>query len=268
MSKYWLFTSVIILVMGCQSSGTKSVNTVDTLSNHPTKDSITDTLQPVTPQPVPDAVTEESHVFFDGTYRLDENEKADFLPGNQWLSLNEDNGQFELAKPDYTIEKGYDECSGMNTESLGSKHKTLVYLEFPQLKPGKVNALKITTGKIWPEESASFDFQGNTYTLKGRGKILSTEMHWTDDDKKEKFHEVKDYSLALTIDGKDQGIMLKESSFNDTFMELVFVGDLDKDGKLDFIFQVPRDYEEERVVVLLSSEGYTKQYTASRQFDC
>ncbi|MGJ1266907.1 hypothetical protein ACR78G_06940 [Sphingobacterium spiritivorum] len=268
MYKNCLFASVIILVMGCQSSGTKSANTVDTLSHQPKKDSITDTLQPVAQQPAPASETKESHVFFDGTYRLEENEKSDFLPGTQWLSLNEANGQFELSKPDYTIEKGYDECSGMNTETLSSKHKTLVYLDFPKLKTGKVSSLKITAAKIWPKESASFDFQGSKYILKGLGKILSTETHLLDDDKQEKFHEVKDYSLTLSIDGKDQGIMLNESSFNDTFMELVFVGDLDRDGKLDFVFQVPRDYEEERVVVLLSSEGYTKQYTASRQFDC
>ena len=48
-------------------------------------------------------------------------------------------------------------------------------------------------------------------------------------------------------------MFLEETSFNDTFVQLLFVGDIDADGKLDFIFNASRDYEEERVVLYLSS---------------
>ncbi|MFC6096774.1 hypothetical protein ACFPVY_08955 [Flavobacterium qiangtangense] len=66
---------------------------------------------------------------------------------------------------------------------------------------------------------------------------------------------------------------MKEESFNDTFVELLFAGDIDNDGKLDFIFGANRNYEEERVILFLSSkaekENVVKKVSEiAIQFDC
>lgn len=66
---------------------------------------------------------------------------------------------------------------------------------------------------------------------------------------------------------------LQEDAFNDTFVELLFVGDIDRDGKLDFIFGANKNYEEERVILFLSSKAENgnlvkKVSEIAIQFDC
>lgn len=66
---------------------------------------------------------------------------------------------------------------------------------------------------------------------------------------------------------------MEQESFNDTFVEILFIGDIDRDGKPDFIFGTNRNYEEERVFLYLSSEAIEgkqikKVSEIAVQFDC
>ena len=48
--------------------------------------------------------------------------------------------------------------------------------------------------------------------------------------------KVKNYRLYLTVNNNSEALVISEDSFQDTFVELLFVGDINRHGKLDFIF--------------------------------
>jgi hypothetical protein len=173
----------------------------------------------------------------------------------KWGDLYEQNGEYYLGKADFKIEKGFDECSGDSLVSIIPKNKTIIFIDYPSLKLGKIKSVKIEEDKIWPDEKMTLAFNNVNYTLRAEGKVLSSEMVSTDDNTEEVFKKVENYKLYLTTGNTTEKLLLAEESFNDTFVELIFAGDIDNDGKLDFIFSANRHYEEERVILFLSSKA-------------
>ncbi len=190
-----------------------------------------------------------------------------------WIELYEKNGKYYLGKADFKLESGYDECIGDSTKIIESKNKTMLFMDWKDLKLGEIKSLKIGKNKIWPKEKMSFTFNTIEYFLRAEGEILSSFKVHNDNEKEEIFHNVKDYKLYISTKDIPEKLLLKEESFNDTFVELLFAGDIDNDGKLDFIFGANRNYEEERVILFLSSkaekENVVKKVSEiAIQFDC
>lgn len=206
-------------------------------------------------------------------YRTYNDENPVTALNEKWIELYQDNEEYFLSRPNYKIEKGYSECSGDSVLSIVPERKALLLMNDPSLKTGKIKSLKIDKDKIWPKEKLSFNFNNQIYTLRGEGKVLSEEKVSTDDDVTEIFKKVEDYKLYLTVGKNPEKLLLAETSFNDTFVELLFAGDIDGDEKLDFIFQANRDYEEERVILFLSTKAESgnavkKVSEVAVQFDC
>ena len=81
------------------------------------------------------------------------------------------------------------------------------------------------------------------------------------------------FGLYLTVNNNSETLVIANDTFQDTFLELLFVGNIDKDCKLDFIFGAKRNYEETRMILFLSSEAdenkiIKKVSEISIQFDC
>lgn len=205
-------------------------------------------------------------------YRDWENKNAaDNLTGN-WIELYEKNGIYFLGKADYSIERGFDECSGDSTKTITTKNKTLILLEDNLLKLGEVETAKFSKNKVWPTESVTIHFNDVDYSLRAEGKVMSSEKVSTDNGT-EIFKNVRDYKLYISAEGAAENLFLQQESFNDTFVEILFIGDIDRDGKPDFIFSANRDYEEERVILYLSSKAkegkiIKKMAEIAVQFDC
>lgn len=207
------------------------------------------------------------------TYRTYENENPVNSLTQNWIDLYKENGEYYLGKADFTIEKSFDECSGDSTKIINSKKKSLIFMNDSELKLGKIKSLKITKDKIWPKESLNLTFNNTEYVLRGEGRVLSSYKTTTDDGKDDVFKGVKDYKLFLTGENGVEKLILEQENFNDTFVKLLFAGDIDSDGKLDFIFSANRDYEEERVILFLSSKAENgnsvkKVSEIAVQFDC
>jgi len=189
-----------------------------------------------------------------------------------WLDLYQKDGKYYLGKADYTITKGFSECSGDSTKIINSKNNSILFLNSPQLAIGEIKTVNIKKNKIWPKEKLKFNFENKEYTLRAEGKVLSSEKVHTDNGE-EIYQNVKNYKLYISTLNSPEQLFLEEESFNDTFVELLFIGDIDKDGKPDFIFGANRDYEEERVILYLSSKAakgklIKKISEISIQFDC
>ena len=207
------------------------------------------------------------------SYRIDANDDPTKDLSKDWFDLFEKNGSYYLEKATYTISKGYDECVGVDTKAIETKRNTLLLLDYKKLTIGIVDNLLISKKHIWPKENVTFDFKNITYTLRGVGDIKNTENRTNDKDENEIWQTVENYELYLKTSDTNEQLVLSEKSFNDTFVVLIFVGDIDRDGKLDFIFEANRDYEEKRVILFLSSEAeenkiIKKVSEICIQFDC
>lgn len=205
-------------------------------------------------------------------YRDWENKNPANALSDKWVDLYQKNGKYYLGKPDYTIKRSYSECSGDSTQIISSKNKTLLFINQSPLKFGEVKNLEFDKNKIWPGEKLSFKYNDNEYLIRAEGKVLSSEKVSTDNGL-EIYKNVENYKLFIKTNFASESLFLKENSFNDTFVGLLFAGDIDRDGKLDFIFGANRDYEEERVILYLSSEAkkddaIKKTAEIAVQFDC
>lgn len=222
---------------------------------------------------VEEDVKNDFEILLPDGYRDNQGENPANSLNKDWIDLFEQNGTYYLGKTDFTIEKGYDECVGDSTRSIVSKNKSILFMNYPKLKLGKIKSLKLDKNKIWPGEKVTLKFEKADYVFRAEGKVLSTEKRILDDNKEEIYKKVENYKLFLKTNNGPEKLLLQVETFNDTFVELLFAGDIDNDGKLDFIFGANRDYEETRVILFLSSkaeneEPVKKVSELAIQFDC
>lgn len=216
----------------------------------------------------------DASIFMIDTYRIyEDSENPEKILNEGWLDLYEEKGEYHLAKVDYKIEDGFSECAGVPTKGVISKRNSILFLNFPFLKAGKIENLKITKAEIWPKETVQYNFNNQKYLLKGYGDIVGTNIQTNDQNHEEVFHDVKNYKLTCSFNGNAEINMFKADQFNDTFIKTLFVGDIDRDGKLDFIISTPTDYEENSIMLILSSQIKDNDiekssYKQDVQFDC
>lgn len=268
--KNFIFGIILVSILfSCNGSKEKNIKkTVSVTNKTPVKDSINEG----------EIVSEEEFkndfdILIPRSYRTYDHLNPVSSLTKNWMELDENNGEYFLGKADFEIEKGFDECTGDSLKSISPKNKTIIFMDYPQLKVGKVKSLKINKARIWPKEKVAYTFNGVTYTFRAEGKVLSEFKVASDDNAEEIFKNVSHYKLYLTIGNGAEKLLLAEESFQDTFVELLFAGDIDGDGKLDFVFGANRNYEEERVILFLSSkaendEVVKKVSEIAVQFDC
>ncbi|TPG42278.1 hypothetical protein [Flavobacterium pectinovorum] len=191
----------------------------------------------------------------------------------KWVDLYKQNGEYYLGKPDFKIENYTDDCSGAPLKVINSKKETLLFLDYPELKFGKINFIKTEKSKFWPKEKKNFTFNNINYTLRAEGEVLFEGGVITDNVNKENFNEVTNYKLYLTVGNGSEELIFTEDLFYETLLEILFVGDIDGDGKLDFVFSTRKNVEEECVILFLSSkaenENNVKKVSETVvQFDC
>jgi hypothetical protein len=167
-----------------------------------------------------------------------------------WCNFFQDNktGEYYLQKAHFTIsDPVYDECSNDTTIWVNSDKPNSLFV-IKGLKPQKkmVKTLVIPIGEgIKVGEKHSFSFGKITYTFRSEGtfRIGYHDEYW---------YKIKDYKLYLS-DGKNEQLVTTVSEFWGTSPEIVWIGDLDRDGKLDFAVRTATWFEDEKIELYLSS---------------
>jgi len=229
------------------------------------------------------ALKNEFEILLPRAYRDWENSNPVDALTKEWLERNKVDGKYYLSKAKYSIERGFDNCSGDSTKIIKSNSHTILLINKTSFELGEIESIKIEKSKIWPNEKLKFHFGNEAYTLRAEGDIIGAENansistesadSITIANGGEVFHEVENYKLYISSDNSTETLFLEQKSFEDTFVELIFIGDLDRDGKPDLIFRANRNYEEDRVLVYFSSKAkdayqIRKVSEIAVQFDC
>lgn len=219
---------------------------------------------------------EKVNIFIDGMYRGSEPSEFASMLHEDWYDLikDESTNSFILEKAQITVAKEYDECLGDSTTYVKSRD-AIVMIKGIVAKPKTINSFATETTTLAPGEKLAFKFDNTEYTLKADGTYTDeNNIYIIDGFPAERSHnEIINYKLYLYTKDKKQLLISFPRSNEDTNIQILFIGDLDGDGKPDFIFNTSRDYEEKRVTLFLSSpakdqEIVTPTDEASYQFDC
>lgn len=235
------------------------------VSDSLTISTVEDTISSIYPKADPS----KGQIFLVRSYRIWEKEDPTAVLNKDWYDIYEENGQYYLAKADYVIKDGFDDCAQVPSKSVESRRNSLLFLKFSGLKPGLIEHVKINQSEIWPKESVQYTFKNQKVNLKALGDIKSTEVQTDENGHEKVFHEVANYRLNYSAtNGNKEKTLFQVDQYDHVFMKTLFVGDIDRDGALDFIFSNPRNYEEEALLLLLSNHGNPLIFDAEEQFDC
>lgn len=167
--------------------------------------------------------------------------------------------EYEITPVNLSIGEFYWDCGDMNMHTISSGVENAVLL-FSGLKvdTGIVDSHfhKITC--VVPGNDYSFSFNGINYTLRAEGILCpyywetGEELELSEDGRKETGNVYQEYKLYLESGGISQ-LILAIDNFSDRYVRINFIGDLDKDGKPDFIFDTTTWYEDYEKTLFLSS---------------
>lgn len=117
-----------------------------------------------------------------------------------------------------------------------------------------INAIELPS-VIYPGEKEEFSFNGTDYVLSAKGK--KTKLDETEDEEgvKRVFYSIQKYSLQLQIKGQKEVITLLDiKSIEEAEPKILFSGDLNGDGIIDFLIDTTYNYNMSRPTLYLSGK--------------
>lgn len=181
----------------------------------------------------------------------------------EWIGLfQKSTGEFYLAKTNVNIKTTVDPITDEEGQATGkivstsNEDSCFVLFETPNtLAVGDVQHISRAWIDMAPGAEAHFGFGDHEYTLFAAEEIPSLE------------EENQDHLYSLNL--ADGGARLLHSTvlaschfLDDTFPRVLFAGDLDRDGRVDFIIDSSFHYNMFRPTVYLSSKAKSPQLLA------
>ncbi|WP_426791597.1 hypothetical protein [Sphingobacterium sp. WOUb80] len=193
------------------------------------------------------------------TYRVFDDNNVSKIINPSWLELHRKDGKYNIGKAVYSIVYEKEEpCAGLPTETINPKADVLLFFNISALQPGPVDSIPFHNKIVPPNQPMEFSFKNDKY------KLVAAGIEFYKDENTNIEHP--GYTLKLFINNKFIRTLIDQDAYHDTATELEFIGDLDRDGILDFIISSPRDYEEHRKILILSTQKFP--YVGTVQFDC
>ncbi|MCC9041885.1 hypothetical protein LNQ81_04110 [Myroides sp. M-43] len=271
MRKGLLLIATLALI-GCKNTKEEEKSTIESITN--VQEVVEETQEKV-------AVTQfdkEENIFLDilvPNYYFKEFHQSDFDKVNdKWLAFEEKKGLYQVLKADYAISEQTNECTEsqqIGIFSTGSIEPIFFLGPNKMIKKGTKTAVNIKEQPLWPDMPQEYLFNGKQYILRAEGKQVDSYQYTDDNGKVKKYRKYEDYKLYLVVNGEAEQLVLDIPSFNETFIKVLFVGDLDDDGNLDFVFDTSAEYEIQSVEVYLSKGAQHFIYLAgitSVDFSC
>ncbi|MDB5248506.1 MAG: hypothetical protein JWQ40_2900 [Segetibacter sp.] len=174
----------------------------------------------------------------------------------KWIGIFKNKEGFYLKQTTVKTRRVHDEIVDENKNektgwevSASNKDSNIILIEaLPYLADRKIQTVALSKNFIYPDETLSVSYLGNQY------KIFATGSKKKEQQDPEAF-EVRNYKLYLTanINGKETTQLLAaQPDFEDKMIELLFAGDIEGDGILDFIIDTSRHYNMISPTIFLS----------------
>lgn len=264
MKKYGYLLLFLTTAFACQNTSNDKQQQVeipeqqDSIGEHIQTDSLSASPKEIITTAEVDSII-DGRILMPTTYRVWENEVVSKVINKNWFELHHKNGSYHVQSVSYHIENEDEEpCSGLPTETIVPKEDVLVFFDIPSIQKGAVDSVAFKNKIIEPGKPFEFTYKNQKYKLQATGILFHKDQERNNPNAR--------YTLKLYKDGTYLRTIIDQTAYNDTSTELEFIGDLDKDGLPDFIFSSPRDYEERRMIIILSASPYA--YDGNVQFDC
>lgn len=175
------------------------------------------------------------------------------------LSYLSEQKEFEIAPVNLSVVEFYWDCGDMNMYTITSdRANSILLFEGLNINLGIVNSHFHEITCVMPDTNYTFSFNNIDYTLRAEGILdpysdeKEGEYDLTTDGRKETGNVYQEYKLYLESGGISQ-LILAIDNFSNRYVRINFIGDLDKDGKPDFIFDTTTWYEDYEKTLFLSS---------------
>jgi len=195
-----------------------------------------------------------------GTFHADEVEEGvDALP---WLGLfTGDDGNFLLKEIQIVATRVFDgllddedngEMTGWEVNTVSGEYPTIL-ISGGELTEGKIEAAE-TPATLYPGDSLQFLFNDVHYLLYATGSREIDSLYGA--------NLVADYNLYIvqTHNGKRRtSLLVSHANFDEAMTSILWSGDLDRDGYIDFLIDMSRHYNKSLPTLFLSKPATAEE---------
>ncbi len=178
------------------------------------------------------------------------------------LYFNENKNRWFVDKASFEITRDFDHCAGDSVTIVLSARKAILFFKDMKTPLEEIQAVIPSYETMFPERQLDFTFSSGEYTLSSSGKVKiwgedyfsSEQIAEIKEDDFRDYH-IDNYSLNLKKKDSQSQEIIRFSELAFTCPLLLWIGDLDQDGKPDFIFDTPDESRTRNVELYLSSQA-------------
>ncbi|NOQ75001.1 MAG: hypothetical protein GQ574_23510 [Crocinitomix sp.] len=142
-----------------------------------------------------------------------------------------------------------DQQTGWEIKTVNQDECILLIEQSDWYESGKIDAINFDENQIFPKDTIRFKHNDHEYSLYAIG------VYENEAAENAEWPIFYNYKLYLTINPgyiANQSLIAAIPRFDDAMVELLFCGDIDNDGFLDFIFNTSAHYNETAITLYLS----------------
>lgn len=263
MHRYYLPLLIILVFTSCNNGNTKNQNKDAT----PATDTAVDLNKNLTDDTIfyggptfPVDSLLKAKILKTGTFH--EDEVWEQASSEKWYGLFKSGHGFYLEETSIKTKRVHDavldelesEKSGWEVSTMQTDSNYLLIEALPYLQNRKVEHVLLNKTALLPGETVTFTFLGTGYKLFATGEKTKVQDA--------EFYNIRNYKLFITATKNGQSItqlLVAQPGFDDKMIEVLFAGDIDGDGTLDFIIDTSGHYNATSPTLYLSKPANKKE---------